>query len=169
MVNLNWLVGLQKCVWLKFLQGTAAATELLAVLASANGPEKGPKCYKIGCSYCISGVSSCWKVRNHNSYLCKHANIKKSWSHLAGSPVMSLRQPHRKLAAMHTVSLRRGRFWACGDTKKFSNPGMVNLNWLVGLQKCVWLRFLQGTAAAMELLAVLQVQTGLKKAQNAIK
>ena len=77
---------------------------------------------------------------------------------------MSLRRSHRKLAAMHTVSLRRADFELVVTQKKCSNPGMVNLNWLVGLQKCVWLRFLQGTAAAMELLAVLQVIMGLKKA-----
>ena len=31
----------------------------LMTFAGVAGPEKGPKYYKIGCSYCISGVSSC--------------------------------------------------------------------------------------------------------------
>ena len=86
------------------------AQTAMKLQAGATGPEKCLKCYKIDCSYCISPVASCWMVRNHNSNLYKHDNIKKSWSHLARSPVMSLRRPHRKLVAKHTVSLRRADF-----------------------------------------------------------
>ena len=97
LVNMNWLVGSQKCVWYWFLQGIGAASMLLALLAGGAGPEKGPKCYKIGCSSCISWVQRCWKVRNKT---CTSVIALKNQGH----------------------TLQDHQLWACGNQTASLRP-----------------------------------------------